>query len=238
MIIYGSRDVTLQSTSFDGHFCTNCGQRDAICCKVYSRHAHIFWIPLFPFSKRSVIWCNNCKKEFHINELSPLLREEIVGFRRQQRAPLWQWVGLALFAATIFLTITNNIKENKNSKQYFNAPEINDVYCIKYDNGYSLMFIDEIRDDSIFFIYNDYSYSTISDVTKLHNLNYYDLDEVYGFSREELNELYNVDKTIKKIWRSLPYSSFDIKMKESKPIKNSIDDEELDSEEDENEDSE
>jgi len=231
MIIYGTRDVTLQSTSFEDHFCTNCGQKGTICCTVFSRHAHIFWIPLFPYSKRLVIWCNNCKKEFHINELSPQLRSEIVEFHRKCRAPLWQWVGLALIAASVLIGITNGITENKNTKKYFDSPEINDVYCVKYDDGYSLMFIDEIRDDSIFFIHNEYTYSTMTKVKNLHKLNYYDLDEVYGYSREELNELYHEEKFIKKIWRSLPYSTANVKIKESKTIDNSIDDEDFESEE-------
>jgi len=229
MIIYGRRDVTLQSTSFDDHFCTNCGQKGSICCTVFSRHAHIFWIPLFPYSKRLVIWCNNCNKEFQINELTPQLRSEIVEFHRKCRAPLWQWVGLALIACSILLNILNVVTENNNTKKYFESPEVNDVYCINYDDEYSLMFIDEIRDDSVFFIYNEYTYSTISKVKNLHKLNYYDLDVVYGYSREELNELYYEDKFIKKIWRSLPYSTSKVKIKESKTINNYSDDEDDDS---------
>jgi hypothetical protein len=242
MIIYGSRDATLQSTSFEDHFCTNCGQKGTISCKVYSRHAHLFWIPLFPYSKRLVIWCNNCGKEFHINELNPQLQEEIKRFRGSCRAPFWQWVGLTLIVTSIILNIINVVTDNNNTKKYLHSPEINDVYCIENDDGYSLMYINEIKGDSVFFIFSDYTYPTISGVKKLHQLKYYDLDEAYGFSREELNKHYN-DKNILKIWRSLPYSTDIVKMKESKTIDNSDvdeedDDEDIDYQDDESEDSE
>ena len=242
MIIYGSREATLQTMVFEDQFCTDCGQKGSISCTVFSKHAHIFWIPLFPFSKRKAIWCNNCGKEFAINELTPEMQSEVNNFYRKNKAPFWQWVGLLLFTVSVILSIIGNIKEGKNTELFLNSPEINDVYCVKEEEGYSLMYIDEIIGDSVFFIDNNYVCRKLSDVKKLHRLDYYDLDVVYGFSREELNELFHEEKYIKEIWRNLRYSTRDVKtrggIKESSFDVEEYSDDEDDFEEDEEEDSE
>ena len=214
MIIYGRRDVSLQSTTFDEQFCTNCGMKGAVTCTVFSRYAHIFWIPLFPYSKKLLIRCSSCGKVFNLNELNPSLQPEIKEFYRKCKAPFWQWVGLTLIIASVLLNINRTINEKNDTKQFFNSPEINDVYCFKYEDGYTLMLIDDISNDSVYFLNNEYYFSNIIDVKKLHRLKYYNLDETYGYSREELDNLFNEEKIIIKIWRALPYSTEDIEISE------------------------
>ncbi|MDR2916306.1 MAG: hypothetical protein LBV74_16020 [Tannerella sp.] len=223
MIIVGNREVQLQSKNFEEGFCTNCGQKGSICSAVFSKYAHVMWVPFFPYSKRKVIWCNNCGKELSINEISSVLQPKINEFYRKQRTPLWQWLGLLLICASLATGIAAKIKENKDTKVYIEFPEVNDVYCIKYDEGYSLMYIAEIQDDSIFFITSDYTILRYSSVKKLHQPELYESDSYYSFSKDELNELFYEDKFIKTIWRNLPYSNKkDLKLRDVDIKENSL----------------
>jgi hypothetical protein len=206
MIIYGYREARLQTKTFEDGFCTRCGQKGTMTCTVFSRHAHIMWIPLFPYRKRMVLWCRHCEQEFHWNEMPPALQNQLNEFRKSCKAPFWQWTGLLFLVVFIFNNILSVQRDNKRRDSYYESPQLNDVYCLKYDEGYSLMYIDEIRNDSVFFISNDYIAKKHSSAKKLHRPDFYDADTCYGYSKEELNEHYYGRKIIKDIWRNLPYN--------------------------------
>ena len=207
MIIFGYREATLQTNAFEEGFCTNCGQKGTIACTVFSKHAHVMWIPLFPIGKRTVIFCQHCGKEYkQLREAPPNVQSQIMAFRRKQKAPFWQWTGLLLLAGLIASAIISGFRETKNTKKYLESPEYNDVYCVKYDNAYSLMYIVDISDDSIYFAENNYTTKSRSDVKKLHRYEYYDHDLTIAYSNEELIELYYIDSLILTIWRNLPFS--------------------------------
>jgi hypothetical protein len=196
------------------------------------------WIPLFPYSKRMAIWCDNCGTEFQLQEIAPQLQPQVKEFYRRRKAPFWQWVGLLLIMASMVSGIISGICENKNTKTYFESPEINDVYCVKYDTReYSLMYIEDIREDSVYFIVNDYTTKKSSSVTKLHRPDFYETDVVYGFSRYELNDMFYEEKSITQIWRNLKYSREKTKLREPDIQEGIIPltDEEEDEEEDLNE---
>ncbi|MDR2919426.1 MAG: hypothetical protein LBV72_08705 [Tannerella sp.] len=72
------------------------------------------------------------------------------------------------------------------------------------------MTIAGIQGDSVYFLNNEYYTTQISDVKKLHRANFYEKEFVYGYSKEELQELYN-DKMIRYIWRDLPYNTEKLK---------------------------
>jgi hypothetical protein len=214
MIIYGYREARLQTKTFEDGFCTCCGQKGTITATVFSRHAHVMWIPLFPFRKRTVIWCGHCGHEFHPDETPPVLQDQLGEFRKSQKPPLWQWVGLLLFTVFAFNIILSVQRDGKKRDAFYESPQPGDVYCLKYDEGYSLMYIDEIGNDSVFFISNDYLSETFSGAKKLHRPEFYDAGTYYGYSREELNEYYYGRKIIRDIWRDLPYNREDLEIEE------------------------
>ena len=232
MIIYGWREARLKTGNLDDGFCTNCGQKGTICYASFSKHAHVFWIPLFPFSKRKLIQCSNCNKEYHISELNPEQQQIVQESHRKSKPPLWQWLGLLLIAASLISGFINTRIENSNAKSYFESPEINDVYCYKEDGAYSLMYIDEITEDSIYFIDNIYEVKSMSNAKDLHKQLYYDYDVVYGFSKEELHNLFYEEKSIIKIWRNLSYSTKPLKtIGNSRSNSNDSEDEEIEEDE-------
>ena len=207
MIFYGYREATLQTKIFDDEVCTHCSQKGNIACTVFSKHFHIMWIPLFPIGKRTVIWCRNCENEYkQLDEATPDLRNQILEFSRKQKAPFWQWIGLLLFVGFIGSTLFFGYKETKNTKLFLESPDFKDVYCMKYENGYSLMYIVDIRNDSIFFLDNNYATTKKSEVKKLHAPQNYELDDLYVYTHNELKKLYYIDRVIITIWRDLPFN--------------------------------
>jgi len=207
MIIFGYREATLQTKVFEDDTCDHCGQKGNIACTVYSRHAHVMWIPLFPIGKRKVAWCQHCGKIFQLNETPPDLQNQIREFSRTQKAPFWQWIGLLLFAGLIVSTLFRGYRETSNTKKYLESPDYRDVYCLKYDKGYSLMYVVDFNEDSIYFLDNNYVASKISDAKDLHWMDYYELDTIYIYSRDQVKDLYYKDKVIKSIWRGLPFKN-------------------------------
>ena len=216
MIIYGYREATLQTKVFEDDICEHCGQKGNIACTVYSRHAHVMWIPLFPIGKRKVTQCLHCGNEYNKLSEAPLnLQNQIREFSRTQKAPFWQWVGLLLFTGLILSNLFANYRETRNTKKYMEYPDYRDVYCFKYDDGYSLMYVVDFRDDSICFLDNNYVASKKSMVKDLHWMDYYNLDTIYLFSRDQLKELYYIDKLLIAIWRDLPFKNKEMLFEEN-----------------------
>ena len=182
MIIIGYREATLQTQTFDDGFCTNCGQKGTFACTVFSKYAHVMWIlPLFPIGKRTVVWCQHCGKEYkQLSEAPPNVQSQIMAFRRKSKAPFWQWTGLLLLAGFLVSAFFSVQRETKNTRKYLESPEYKDVYFVKYDNDYSLMYIVDIRDDSIFFSDNNYTVKSRSDVKNYTYLNITILIHLFG----------------------------------------------------------
>ncbi|MDR2146136.1 MAG: zinc ribbon domain-containing protein, partial [Tannerella sp.] len=230
MIIFGTREARLLTKVFDGDFCPYCGHNGTIACTVFSKHVHLFWIPFFPVGKRSVIWCTQCGHEFkHVSETAPVLQQQIANVIRSGKAPFWQWTGLLLMIALIANTLISGFRETKNTRLFMESPQVGDVYCVKYDDDYTLMSISSIENDSIFFIENKYTMSLKSRAKELHRDNFYDHDILYGYTHDELEELFE-DKSILTIWRNFPYQTkkLDLTDEERKLLEEDGDNEEED----------
>ena len=214
MIIFGIREARLLTTVFEDKLCPQCGQEGSVACTVFSKHAHVFWIPFFPIGKRGLIWCTQCGHTFkHASEVEPTLQKQITDFKQSQKAPFWQWTGLLLMIGIMVYAMISGFLETRNTKLFIESPQVNDVYCVKYDDkAYTLMSIYSIENDSIFFIENKYTMSLESKAKQLHRNAFYDHDYIYGYSHDELKELFYEDKRILTIWRNLPYQTKQLKL--------------------------
>lgn len=142
------------------------------------------------------------------------IQDQMKAFKRSQKPRIWQFLGLILVAVFIGSAILSGQREKANTKKYLEAPALNDVYCVQEDNEYSLMTIAEIQGDSIYFMNNEYYTTQRLDVKKLHRANFYEKGVIYGYSKDELQELYN-DKIIHNIWRDLAYSTEKLKLRDA-----------------------
>ncbi|MBD2768602.1 hypothetical protein IC235_11960 [Hymenobacter sp. BT664] len=75
---------------------------------VYSRYVHIYWIPLFPFSKPTFVHCGHCQQAWEENGMPAELRSSTQQLKGQTRAPLWHWMGLLVIASLLAWSIISS----------------------------------------------------------------------------------------------------------------------------------
>ena len=88
MIIYGSRAVHLASAQPTSITCPSCGTQGSLVISTFRRHAHIFWIPLFPIGKTGVSQCQHCKQVMKVKEMPNNIRKEYEYVKDEKRGPL------------------------------------------------------------------------------------------------------------------------------------------------------
>lgn len=212
LFLFGTGSTHLTSKHFEQGTCSGCGQKGHIHCSIIGKYAHVFWIPFFPYEKEVIAQCHYCKRQYVLHEMPPEVQAEITQIKRATRHPFWHWLGLilaALFIASIIVTvIVTNKERNQNNSAYIANPQVADVYCYKYkeDNSsynYSLMRIEAIRNDSLFFADNNYGCKYSSDVPKLNIESQYDTEELIVYTLDELKELLKSGDIVD-IYRNLP----------------------------------
>src|SRR5688572_9067139 len=128
MIIYGSRPVHLKSGQSPTLVCPSCGQTGTIFLSAYSKHAHIFWIPLFPIGRFGVSQCQHCKQVLETGAMPHELRREYDNLKAETKVPLWQFSGLGVIAAIIVFATYASGEDKKKEAEYLANPAVGDVY--------------------------------------------------------------------------------------------------------------
>ncbi len=119
MIIYGSRAVHLKSAQLTAATCPSCKTKGSLILSLFRKHAHIFWIPLFPIGKKGFSKCQHCKHVLEDKEMPASIREQYNRLKQEAKGPIWQFVGLFLFGVlfalpfivTIITLIINKLQQ-------------------------------------------------------------------------------------------------------------------------------
>lgn len=191
MIIFGRSAVLLKSKESVHTVCPSCETKGSLVYSIYSRHAHVFWIPLFPAGKTGGAICRHCQLEIESKEMPEDLKREYDDFNSEVRAPIWQFAGLAIIAAFIIYINVSRQQDAKIELQYINSPKVGDIYQYKIENGrYSSFKIEKVFDESVEVALNDYETDQIGGLKEIDQEENY-LDLIYIFSIEELKEMHN-----------------------------------------------
>lgn len=190
MIIYGTKSVNLLSKNSKNTACPNCQTEGSITYHIYRKHAHIFWIPLFPLGKKGYSECAHCKNVLEPKEMPRNMQMELDTIKNEASGPIWQFAGLAIIAILIIWGAFANEQDKKMELQYIASPEVNDVYEYKSESGsYSTMKVVEVSDDSVFVVPNMYETNKMTKVYKIDKAENYS-EDVYGISMTDLNLMY------------------------------------------------
>ncbi|GAB2966962.1 hypothetical protein GCM10027048_42000 [Hymenobacter coalescens] len=90
MIIYGTNGSHVRTEPLPGTACPACRAPDQMQASLFSRYAHIYWIPLLPYSKPAVAECLHCRGNWELGELPPeagAVKEALRARRKATRAP-------------------------------------------------------------------------------------------------------------------------------------------------------
>ena len=98
MIFFGMRAKLVKQLHVTDLSCDNCGARDGHMVSSFSRHAHLYWIPMLPIGKRNLAECVNCKRSYKLNEVPPEALEGIHAALEVEKpkTPIWQFCGCAI----------------------------------------------------------------------------------------------------------------------------------------------
>lgn len=194
MIIYGSRATHLKSEQLRNAVCPHCENRGQMTASVYSRHAHVFWIPFFPMGKTGVLECQHCHKGFKPKELPEKARMEYKNFSGTVRTPIWKFAGLALVGLFIAWGLYSDKMKTEEIAELVEKPMMFDKYTFKTDAKYYSTFkVAEVFEDSIYINYNEYETDKKSGLHKIDiEANYQ--DDVFVLSNAELKALHAAGK--------------------------------------------
>ncbi len=190
MIIFGSRAVHIKSGQLKEVTCPSCGTKGSVVLNIYRRHAHVFWIPVFPMGKKGATQCQHCKNVLRPNEMPEEIKREFDIFKREAKGPVWQFFGLGVIVALAVLISILGERDKKKEVEYIKAPKKGDVYEYKIKaRSYSTFKVIGVSNDSVFVVPNEYEINRISKIYKIKKTENYS-NNSYGIARDKLNEMH------------------------------------------------
>lgn len=191
MIIFGSKSVHVKTVELNSESCASCGNQGSMELEVYRKHAHIFWIPLFPIGKKVVSRCRHCKNVLEEKEMPDHIKREALNVKKNTKGPIWQFAGLGLIGVLVIWGYYANGENKKLDLKYIASPVAGDIYEYKITSRhYSTMKVVEVSNDSVYVSPNEYEIDKKSKIRKIDKPeNYSDLS--YSISKKELKEMYD-----------------------------------------------
>jgi len=191
MIIYGSKAVHLQSEQSQTATCPSCGTKGSLLLSVFRRHAHVFWIPMFPIGKIGGSQCLHCQNTLKPKAMPESIRREYDDLKRNAKGPLWQFVGLAIVAMFIAWGSYSSGEEQKRELQFLATPQVGDIYEYKVESGsFSSFKVQEVFADSLYIVPNEYEISNRSKVYKINKPENFS-QSLYSIPRARVEEMYH-----------------------------------------------
>lgn len=161
-----------------------------ISISVFGRYGYLYWIPIFPLTKKGVSQCNNCQSTLEPKEMNDQLKMACDNAKSNAKTPIWYWSGLIVIAILISIGIQSSIQHDSDVITFIDEPLSGDVVEFKSGAFYSTFKIMSVTKDSIYVIYNDYETDKISGVHQIDKDENYTSEE-YSISKTNYIELFN-----------------------------------------------
>ncbi|WP_424002081.1 hypothetical protein [Maribacter sp. IgM3_T14_3] len=189
MIFFGTGSAKLNSVITRNITCQHCNNQDTVYINIYRKHAHVFWIPMFPLGKSGSSYCTHCKETLSPKQMPEALKMQYKNIKSDAKGPIWQFSGLLVLALLIGFAIYSGGKDKENTQLYLSAPAVGDIYEYKADNGsYSTMRLMKVTSDSLYLSLNDYEISKKSRLYKIDKDENYS-EVTYGYSKNEISQM-------------------------------------------------
>lgn len=170
MIIYGTTGTRLGTVPLPDVACPACAT-PALQLDLFSHYAHVYWVPLFPYSKPSVTQCTHCQRTWD-GRAGPLaVRGAVKSAKSQLQTPLWTWAGVFLLVLGVAWASVASSRDTKNAAAYLAAPRADDLYTVHEKEGdpnYSLLKVVSAGGNLVELVANNYQ---VNDSHPLDDLN-------------------------------------------------------------------
>jgi hypothetical protein len=193
MIIYGTNGAHVRTAQLPGVACPGCDTSDTLHLSVFSRYAHIYWIPLFPYSKPTVTQCSHCQQAWEEKTIPSELRNLAQTLKKETRAPLLHWAGLAIVAALIGWGAVAGMWDGRENKSFLAAPRVGDIYTVRAkagDKDYSLLKVVGVKGPTVDVVSNEFTVNSSHPIEKLNTPDKYN-KESFSLSNFELQIMQN-----------------------------------------------
>ena len=190
LILFGSRSYTNKDLTYTDLKCCNCEQEGSIAVFAFHNYFHLFMIPTFPIGSQYAYVCQECGAEY--DEQDIILDEET---KRKVRRPLWLFSGLLVFLAIgVFALLYGNMVSNtreRELKAFMSEPRAGVMLEVEYDYDYSLIRIEKVTPDSIYFSNHEYVIGSRRLLYTLQEDESKDQfsDDVEGYTYQEVGEM-------------------------------------------------
>lgn len=165
MIIYGWNSKLIKHAPLENIECEHCQQKTSL-LGIHSNYVHIFWIPVFPYSKSAIIVCTHCQHATGEKDMKPDFKARIKAIKGAVPVPKYQFSGLGIILALVVYFTFQSYRNDNVENEYLNAPLAGDVYVLRNDEEatrykYYLLKVQSLEEDSILISPNSFGYSGI-----------------------------------------------------------------------------
>ncbi|WP_426060245.1 hypothetical protein [Hymenobacter sp. B1770] len=193
MIVYGTNGAHVRTTLLPGVNCPSCAAAETLQLSLFSRYVHIYWVPVLPYSKPVVAQCGHCQRAWEGKELPAEVQESARGFKKETRAPLWHWSGLALIAIFIAWAVVASSQDARANADYLAAPRPGDIYTVRSDEDqsiYSLLKVVSAKGNAVELVANKFEVNDNHPIGKLNSADKYS-KESFSLTQFELQIMQN-----------------------------------------------
>lgn len=190
MIFYGTKGAHLKSQKIKAKHCKQCNEQTSHTVSVFGRYFYLYWIPVFPLSKKGVSECDTCKSTVEPKEMDERLRMEYDNIKRETKTPLTYWIGSLLIAGLIAFAAYSSSKHKEDIVDFIAEPQIGDVIDYKPSDFYSTLKITKVTNDSIYLVKNNYEIERKSKLYKIDKEKNYS-DIMFSLSKKEYQKMFD-----------------------------------------------
>jgi hypothetical protein len=198
MIFYGTNGALVRTEPLPATLCPACATTGTLKLSVFSRYAHIYFVPLFPYSKPAVVQCDHCQQGWDGKALPGALQPAVQDLKKSVRAPWWHWSGLGIIAAIIGWSAVASTQDARANAAYLAAPHAGDIYTIRSPEDstqYSLLKVVSAKGNTVELVANNYQIDNRHPINELNAPAKYN-KESFSLTQFELQIMQNKDQLI------------------------------------------
>lgn len=109
IIFFGTRATRIDAIDLHNATCPHCNSQNTLVATKYGRYFHIFFLPIFPTSEKTIVECRHCYKSYEgesFAKVNPNNHEEKVALIETKR-PLWHSCGCLLIVLIIAFSLVS-----------------------------------------------------------------------------------------------------------------------------------
>ncbi|WP_430412699.1 hypothetical protein [Kordia sp.] len=195
MIVYGTSSKDLGTRKIQGAKCPNC-EASGIYVNAISRYATVFWIPVFPYTKKYFSVCKNCEQVLQKKEMPQQLKDKLEMEKHHFKTPFYLFSGLIIIVLFIGYAFYASGKHDEELTKNVNNLQAKDIIVFKVSSKeYTFAEVDEHSNDTIYMKYSNYSYegrkpSENTFKKERESVDVFFDDSIYFFTQKGIDSLY------------------------------------------------